>query len=179
MENISGPQQPVFTQISVSTMMPSTLSDASRADDAQQRHTEMMYVLNMIAEQQRQLVSAQKNHNELLRQLIGSITAGQRQRQHELQQWKEENPEIAKKCREALDALLPCQMEYLSLMAYEVSTEVDAIKTSEFAFNDFIDKFGARTAQLGTLVQMLSQLAAPEITGPSSGKSDEKNIKMP
>lgn len=145
--------QSLFNQIDVTNIVaPSgTVDERYRAE---QRHAELMGVLNDIATQQ-------KRQNELLTQLINLQTAPQRQRVNELQNWRNSHPELAKGCRQLLDRMSSMQNEYFTKMVEDsVENSVDW-DYSEFMFNDFVDRFGPRLIHLNTLLQALSQLAAP------------------
>ncbi len=145
--------QSLFNQIDVTNIVaPSgTVDERYRAE---QRHAELLGVLNDIAAQQ-------KRQNELLTQLINLQTAPQRQRVNELQNWRNSHPELAKGCRQLLDRMSSMQNEYFTKMVEDsVENSVDW-DYSEFMFNDFVDRFGPRLIHLNTLLQALSQLAAP------------------
>lgn len=145
--------QSLFNQIDVTNIV----APAGTVDErfkTEQRHTELMGVLNDIAAQQ-------KRQNELLTQLINLQTAPQRQRVNELQAWRNSHPELAKGCRQLLDRMSSMQNEYFTKMV-EVSAEnSEDWDYSEFMFNDFVDRFGPRLIHINSLLQALSQLAAP------------------
>lgn len=145
--------QPLFNQIDVTNIVAPTGTVDERYK-AEQRHAELMGVLNDIAAQQ-------KRQNELLTQLINLQTAPQRQRVNELQTWRNAHPELAKGCRQLLDRMSSMQNEYFTKMV-EVSAEnSEDWDYSEFMFNDFVDRFGPRLIHINSLLQALSQLAAP------------------
>ena len=50
-----------------------------------------------------QMLAAQQKQNQLMEQLLQATVSMQKQRAHELQQWKEANPRLAKSCRRAAD----------------------------------------------------------------------------
>lgn len=145
--------QPFFNQIDVSNIVAPTGSVDERYK-AEQRHAELMGVLNDIAAQQ-------KRQNELLTQLINLQTAPQRQRVNELQTWRNSHPELAKGCRRLLDRMSSMQNEYFTKMVEDSAENSEDWDYSEFMFNDFVDRFGPRLIHINTLLQALSQLAAP------------------
>lgn len=106
----------------------------------------------------RELVNAQDRQNELLEELVNQMGANQRQRNQELQQWKNANPELATKCRTAAEALSHVQTAYLSSLADEVIENADALTDGEFMLSEFVDRFGPRLAHLNGVLQVLAQL---------------------
>ena len=53
------------------------------------------------------------------------------------------------------------QNEYFTKMVEESVENSEDWNYSEFMFNDFVDRFGPRLIHLNSLLQALSQLAAP------------------
>jgi hypothetical protein len=108
----------------------------------------------------RQVVQMQARSNQLLEELIQQQTAMQRQRQTELGQWKEANPELAKYCRVAAEALSRVQTQFLHSVTEEIRDNEDSLMDGEFMLNEFVDRYGPRLAHLNGLLQVLSQLSA-------------------
>jgi hypothetical protein len=106
----------------------------------------------------RGILAAQDRQNELLEELVGQLTAAQRQRNQELAQWKQANPELARGCRLAAEALGKVQVEFLRSMSREVTENSEALLDGEFMLNEFVDRFGPRLAHLNGVLQMLAQL---------------------
>ena len=114
----------------------------------------------------RQLLAGQDRQNELLEELIGQIGSNQRQRAHELGQWKQANPRLARNCRAAAEALGKVQTEFLDSLTREIGDSYENLLEGEFMLNEFVDRFGPRMAHLNGLLQVLSQLSAtPNPTG--------------
>lgn len=109
----------------------------------------------------REVLAAQDRQNELLEELVGQMTAPQRQRANELGQWKQANPRLANNCRAAAEALSKVQTEYLSSLTEEISENFETLRDGEFMLNEFVDRFGPRLAHLNGLLQVLSQLGGP------------------
>lgn len=107
-----------------------------------------------------QLVIGQDRQNELLEELVESAQNNQRQRAGELQQWKDANPLLARRCRAAAEALSQVQTEFLQSLTCDVSDSHEDMLDSEFVLNEFVDKYGPRLAHLNGVLQMLSQLSA-------------------
>ena len=108
----------------------------------------------------RQLLAGQDRQNELLEELIGQVNSNQRQRAHELGQWKQANPRLARNCRVAAEALGKVQTEFLSSLTREIGDNYENLMEGEFMLNEFVDRFGPRMAHLNGLLQVLSQLSA-------------------
>ncbi len=78
----------------------------------------------------------------------------------ELNQWKQANPELAKGCRAAAEALSQVQIEFLATMTREIDENSDALMDGEFMLNEFVDRFGPRLAHLNGVLQILAQLSS-------------------
>jgi hypothetical protein len=108
----------------------------------------------------RQVVQMQARTNQLLEELLQQHTVMQRQRQTELGQWKEANPELAKCCRTAAETLSRVQTQFLGTLTNEVADNEECLMDGEFMLNEFVDRYGPRLAHLNGVLQVLSQLSA-------------------
>lgn len=108
----------------------------------------------------RQLVAGQNRQNQLLEDLVNQMSAAQKQRQIELGQWKEANPELARACRHAAETLSRVQTQFLDNLTMEVTENEDSLQDGEFMLNEFVDRFGPRLAHLNGVLQVLSQLSS-------------------
>jgi hypothetical protein len=143
---------PLFSQIDVSQA-------AYAPAGAARQDTEQTRLL-------RELLAAQDRQNELMEELVGQLSATQRQRNTELGQWKQANPHLAHSCRAAAEALGKVQTEFLESLTAEVNANYENLLDGEFMLNEFVDRFGPRMAHLNGLLQVLSQLSAmPNPTG--------------
>ncbi len=106
-----------------------------------------------------QLVQGQDRQNELLEELVEQMQAGQRQRIVELNQWKDANPMLARRCRAAAEALSQVQTEFLQSLTIDVNDNFEEMIDSEFVLNEFVDRYGPRLAHLNGVLQLLSQLS--------------------
>jgi len=140
---------PLFSQIDVT--QPTYHSPA--ASGARSSDSEVGCLL-------RQLLAGQDRQNELLEELVGQISCNQRQRAHELGQWKQANPRLARNCRAAAEALGKVQAEFLDSLTREIGDSYDNLMEGEFMLNEFVDRFGPRMAHLNGLLQVLSQLSS-------------------
>ena len=108
----------------------------------------------------REMLAAQDRQNELLEEMVSHLASAQRQRAHELGNWKQANPGLARNCRVAAEALGRVQTEYLMNLTHEISENCEAMQDGEFMLNEFVDRFGPRLAHLNGLLQVLSQLSS-------------------
>ena len=106
------------------------------------------------------LIAGQERQNELLEELVQQHNSAQKQRANELNQWKEANPILARRCRAAAEALSGVQSEFLSTLTEEITDNSDGMMEGEFLLNEFVDRFGPRLAHLNGVLQVLSQLSA-------------------
>ena len=106
-----------------------------------------------------QRVIGQDRQNELLEELVEQMQAGQRQRVVELNQWKDANPVLARRCRAAAEALSQVQTEFLQSLTIDVNDNFEEMIDSEFVLNEFVDRYGPRLAHLNGVLQLLSQLS--------------------
>jgi hypothetical protein len=120
----------------------------------------------------RDLVAGQDRQNELLEELVSVVGANQRQRSTELAKWKQKNPELARNCHHAAEALGKVQSEFLDTLTREVAENADCLLEGEYYLNEFVDRFGPRLAHLNGVLHVLSQLSAgpPEQSTAKTGE---------
>lgn len=109
----------------------------------------------------RTMVENQQREIKLLEEISGHLTAAQRQRQQELQQWRDANPDLARNCRMATETLGKIQTQFLQSITEEVSYNEESLADSDFMLQEFVDRFGPRLAHLNGVLQVLSQLSSP------------------
>ena len=146
----SRPRPPMYSQIDVgqSPYVPHTSAHAAREGEVQQ--------IQLL----RDILAAQDRQNELLEELVTHLSGSQKQRANELGQWKQANPQLAKNCRLAAEALGKVQTEFLTSLTREVGENYESLMDGEFMLNEFVDRFGPRLAHLNGLLQVLSQLSS-------------------
>jgi hypothetical protein len=108
----------------------------------------------------RDMLAAQDRQNELLEEMVGQFTAQNRQRNDELNQWRQANPHLADRCREAAETLSRVQTSFLHDVTEEITDNSEALLDGEFMLNEFVDRYGPRLAHLNGVLQILSQLSA-------------------
>lgn len=107
-----------------------------------------------------QLLVAQQRQNQLLETLVNHTVNAQKQRNSELQQWKDANPLLADSCRRAAEVLSKVQSEFLGQLTQEIEDQEDELMDGEYVLNEFVDRFGPRLAHLNGVLQVLAQLSA-------------------
>jgi hypothetical protein len=115
----------------------------------------------------KQILAAQERQNQILSELTQHLTMMHRQRLQELQLWKEANPDVARYCRMAAEALSRVQTQFLRNMAMEAVENEEHLADGDFMLQEFVDRYGPRLAHLNGLLQVFSQLAS----NPASGSS--------
>lgn len=148
MSRESHPSSALFSQVDITAGAP-----VGRPRESHETAEEQVGLL-------RSMLAAQDRQNELLEELVNQLGASQRQRTVELNQWKQANPELARGCRVAAEALSQVQVEFLATMTREISENADALMDGEFMLNEFVDRFGPRLAHLNGVLQILAQLSS-------------------
>jgi hypothetical protein len=121
----------------------------SNADPA----TEIITLLRM-------MLQNQEKQTALLVEANQHLTAAQKQRQQELGQWKQANPDLADSCRVAAETLSRVQTQFLDNLTRDIADNEESLVDGEFMLNEFVDRYGPRLAHLNGVLQVLSQLSA-------------------
>jgi hypothetical protein len=108
----------------------------------------------------RQLVEGQQREIKLLEEIAHSVSHHHKQRQAEIANWKEHNPDLARSCRIAAEALAKVQNQYIHNLTEEIADSRDSFD-SDFLLSEFVDRFGPRLSHLNGLLQVMAQLSAP------------------
>jgi hypothetical protein len=148
MSQDSRPTPALFTQVDITAG--AQVNRASGAGAAAEEQTSLL----------KNILAAQDRQNELLEELVNQMSGAQKQRNQELAQWKQANPELARNCRLAAEALSQVQVEFLSNMTHEIRDNADVLMDGEFMLNEFVDRFGPRLAHLNGVLQILAQLGS-------------------
>lgn len=75
-----------------------------------------------------------------------------------LARWQQEFPDLADSCRKALPHLERCYGQLIHELADKLNEEEDGLD-NEFTLQEFLDRFGMRLAQLGSLLNLVAPLA--------------------
>lgn len=120
----------------------------------------------------KQLVDGQQKEIKLLEEIAHWVGLNHKQRQQEIHNWKETNPDLARSCRIASEALVKVQNDFIHKLTEEAADGYETMMDSEFMLAEFIDRFGPRMAHLGGVLHMVSQLSAAKET-PSAAPAQE------
>lgn len=108
----------------------------------------------------REVLNAQDRTNELLEELVSTMSTVQKQRADELHEWRDANPYLAGACRNAAEALSRVQVDFLDRMTEEINDTSEDFVEGDFMLNEFVDRYGPRLAHLNGVIQVLSQLSS-------------------
>ena len=114
------------------------------------------------------LVEGQQQELKLLQEIAHWTGLSHKQRQHEINQWKDTNPDLARSCRIASEALVKVQNDYIHKLTEEAADGYETMMDSEYMLQEFIDRFGPRMAHLGGVLHMVSSLSAAKDTPPAT-----------
>jgi hypothetical protein len=73
-----------------------------------------------------------------------------------LTRWKEEFPDLSENCKKAMPALERCYGQMIADLTDRL--EEDSLD-NDFAVQEFLDRYGMRLAQLGTILNLVAPLA--------------------
>jgi hypothetical protein len=116
----------------------------------------------------KQLVEGQQQELKLLQEIAHWTGLSHKQRQHEINQWKETNPDLARNCRHASEALVKVQNDYIHKLTEEAVDSHETMMDSEYMLQEFVDRFGPRMAHLGGVLHMVSSLSATKDAPPAA-----------
>jgi hypothetical protein len=73
--------------------------------------------------------------------------------------WREEFPGLSQVCREVLPTLERAHGSIISNLAEELREKGSDALDSEFALQDFLDRYGLRLGQIGNILNLVTPLA--------------------
>ena len=120
---------------------------------------ETVDLLRQILEVQRELLTQQRNAAA-----AHDMTARWRSF---LSRWQEEFPGLSDNCRKALPLLERTYGRLIAEMAERLNDEDESLD-NDFTLQEFLDRYGMRLAQLGTILNLVAPLAE---AGPPSGET--------
>ena len=115
----------------------------------------------------RQMVDLQREQLTMVRAALAGHDAGQRWRAF-LARWRTDFPDLGDGCRESLQVL---ERSYATLMADLVEhlrQDGSGALDSDFSLQEFLDRYGMRLAQLGTILNLVAPLAEVSSQGEST-----------
>ena len=98
---------------------------------------------------------------QLLREMVQAQREARQRQAMELLQWQKEHPEVVRKCREALSALVRVHSGFLQDLAEHVVENEEMLLESDFSLSDFVDRYGPRLHHLSAALSVLKQVATP------------------
>ncbi len=75
-----------------------------------------------------------------------------------LTRWQDDFPELGSDCRKALPQLERCYGQLIHELTEKLNEDEHGLD-NEFALQEFLDRFGMRLAQLGTVLNLVAPLA--------------------
>jgi siroheme synthase (precorrin-2 oxidase/ferrochelatase) len=125
-----------------------------------------------VADLLRQLIDVQKEQLQLARTAADVQTRWR----NFLARWNEEFPGIGLACKEVLPTIERVYLRMLQDLTDRLRGEEPDDLENEFVLAEFLDKYGLRLSQLGTIVSQLSPIAdATPPPPPSEPANDEKS----
>lgn len=150
---MSAEARPFVPMFSIDVSAEAAAADATNKIDA----NELICVLL------KQLVEGQQREIKLLEEISFHVSQHHKQRQVDIAHWKDQNPDLARSCRIAAEALVKVQNQFIHEMTEEVADNHQGWNESEYMLSEFVDRFGPRLAHLNGVLQVLSQLATPPV----------------
>ncbi len=113
----------------------------------------------------RQILEIQKQQLALLQAQAAAHDNVSRWRAF-LGRWRDDFPDLAEACRDILPHLEKSYGNLLDDLTYQLRD--NGAPDNEFALQEFLDRFGMRLAQLGTILNMVGPLAEAAPRGEST-----------
>jgi hypothetical protein len=143
-------------QIDVSSTSPPRAADPSPAPTS----ADTVDLLRQILEVQREQLAYQKA-------ALQAHDMAARWRSF-LSRWKEEFPSLSDACRRALPALERCYGQLIVELTSHLHDQGNDALDNDFALQEFLDRYGMRLAQLGTILNLVGPLADAGTPGEAS-----------
>ena len=118
----------------------------------------------------RAILEVQKEQYALTRAVAISNDQGHKWRNF-LARWNDEYPEVANDCKKVLPHIERAYMDLMRDLAEKLTDDPDAID-NEFTLGEFLDRYGMKLNQLGTILNMVTPMAenAPPPPQPTTGE---------
>jgi transketolase len=113
-------------------------------------------ILESQREQLAQILEVQKEHLNHARATAQDNLSRWRQL---LTRWQEEYPEFAEQCKKAYPVMERSYVHLLTNMVEQLSQEGDESLESEFAVQEFLDRYGMKVGQLSHLLSIVGPLS--------------------
>jgi hypothetical protein len=115
----------------------------------------------------RQLLDVQREQLNYLRSTAAAHDSGARWRAF-LNRWQEEFPDLSGTCRKALPVLEQTYGKLVSELTEHLTVNGSDALDNDFALQEFLDRYGMRLGQLGTIINLVAPLAEAGPQGESS-----------
>jgi hypothetical protein len=112
----------------------------------------------------RQILEVQREQLAYLRASAAAQDAGARWRAF-VARWREDFPDLSDACRQSVPILERTYGKLIAELTEHLCQNGNDALDNEFALQEFLDRFGMRLAQLGTLLNLVAPLA--EASSPS------------
>jgi transketolase len=113
-------------------------------------------ILEVQRDQLTQILEVQKEHLNHARATAQDNLSRWRQL---LTRWQDEYPEFAEHCKKAYPLMEKSFMQMLSNMVEELAQQGDESLDSEFAVQEFLDRYGMKLGQLSHLMSIVGPLS--------------------
>jgi hypothetical protein len=114
----------------------------------------------------RQILEVQREQLTYLRASAAAHDMAARWRAF-LQRWQDEFPSLGENCRRAMPVLERTYGKLIADLTEQLSGDGDALD-NDFALQEFLDRYGMRLAQLGTILNLVAPLADAGAQGEAS-----------
>jgi hypothetical protein len=84
-----------------------------------------------------------------------------------LSRWQQEFPDLSEGCRKAMPLLEKCYGQLINDLTERLGDEEHSLD-NDFALQEFLDRYGMRLAQLGTILNLVAPLAEAGSQGESA-----------
>lgn len=116
-----------------------------------------------------QLLEVQREQLALQKQAAAAHDHGSRWRAF-LARWQQDFPELPEACKEALPALERSYGALIAELAERLRQDGNGALDNEFVLGEFLDRYGMRLGQLGTILSVVAFLA--EASNPPQAPSE-------
>jgi hypothetical protein len=118
----------------------------------------------------RQLLEVQREQLALQKQAAAAHDHGSRWRAY-LARWQQDFPELPDACKSAVPILERSYGALIAELAEHLRQNENGSLDNEFVLGEFLDRYGMRLSQLGTILSLVAFLA--EASNPPQAQSEE------
>src|SRR4051794_139581 len=121
----------------------------------------------------RQILEVQREQLAYQRAAAASHDMGARWRAF-LSRWQQEFPGLSDNCRRAMPLLERCYGQLISDLTERLNEEEGALE-NDFSLQEFLDRYGMRLAQLGTILNLVAPWPRP---APRASRPDPRRERL-